>query len=203
MVRFLYLILAVISLGGCANTPMSIDLSQSEHLIQSKSKQGKAGVSSVVITNKAEKTKFVNTPLGSDSLFPFNTDVEIRQTVETDISRFFDLALDKNQKSSRSLAITINKADGYWVWGGASKIPIVGLFTIGSVTDFVVYLKVLFEIEEDGKVVSSYLIDDKYFIKGSAASEDVIKENYQRLIAEYRTKFFNELDSRFVARYFK
>jgi hypothetical protein len=203
MVRYLYLILAVISLSGCANTPMSVDLSQSEHLLQRKSKQDKASVSNVVITNKAEKTKLVNTPLGSDTLFPFNTDVETRQTVEADIRRFFDVTLDKNQKSSRSLAITINKVDGYWVWGGASKIPFVGLFTVGADTDFVVSLRVLFEIEEGGKVISSYLFDDKFVIQGSAATEDVIKENYQRLIAEYRNKFFSELDDRFVARYFK
>lgn len=202
MSRYLHLILAVF-LVGCANTPMSVDLSQSEHLLQSRSSQSKATVSNVSITNKAEKTKLVNTPLGSDTFFPFNTDIEIRKTVEADIRNFFDQALDKSQKTSRSLVVTIYKADGYWVWGGASKIPFVGLFTVNAETDYVVSLRVLFEIEEDEKVTSSYLVDDKFVIQGSAAAEDVIKENYQRLIAEYRKIFFNDLDNRFVARYFK
>jgi hypothetical protein len=202
MLRYKYLIFVMVLLGGCTNLPMKVDLSQSENLVASKTVHNSVTVSGVRVANKAEKTKLVNTPLGYDTLFPFNTEVEIRQTLETDVLHYFEQALTKSQSSSRSLEITIYKADGYWVWGGASKIPVIGLLAVGSTTDFVFSLKILFEIEDRGKVISSYLFEDKIVIQGSAANEDAIKETYQRLIFAYRAKLFSDLDARFVTRYF-
>ena len=122
--------------------------------------------------------------------------------MEEDLKRYFGqkIAIDKN--SNRSLTINILKADTYWVWTSAQKLPYIGIAFAAGGTDIGMNLKVLIELEENGKVVSNYLFDEKIVIKDDALTEEALKKSYARLIATYRQKFFREIEGTYLRRYF-
>lgn len=195
--------LIAIALSGCASAPpRAIDLSQSIYRVSTESVASRKAVSRIEIRNTADDGKLINTMLGSDTFSPIKPATTTKQTVESDLHSFFSLALRPDAASTRSLVITISKADSYWVWGGVAKVPFFGLLVVGADTEIGMNIKVLFEVEEGGKVISTYLFDEKISIQDQASTGDAIAVSYQRLIATYRKKFFDELDARFVSRYF-
>lgn len=199
MHKFLYIsILVVISLlTGCSQKALEIDVSESMYR---PTKISKIDINSLNITNKAEGGKFINTLLFSDTIIPIEPNAPTDELVENDIKTFFsNYQLTKDSK--KVLNVYITNADAYVVWGGAQKIPIVGLLFVAADTDYVMNLRVIFEIEENGKVLNSYQFNDKIKIRHSAAVENSIVEGYQLLIEAYRQKLFNELENRFVHRY--
>lgn len=195
--------LMAIALSGCASTPpRTIDLSQSTYRVSTERVALRKSISHIEIRNTADDGKLVNTMLGSDSFIPIKPATTTRQTVESDLHSFFSLALRPDAASTRSLTITISKADSYWVWGGVAKVPFFNFLVVGADTEVGMNIKVLLEVEEGGKVISTYLFDEKIFIQDQVSTGDAIALSYQRLIASYRKKLFDELDSRFVSRYF-
>ncbi|MCD8545168.1 MAG: hypothetical protein LRY52_10110 [Sulfurospirillum cavolei] len=62
-------------------------------------------------------------------------------------------------------------------------------------------IKVLFEVEEDGKVIKSYTFNDTIKIKNGNATQDDIMAGYKKLISHYREVFFNEIHNQFTKRY--
>ena len=88
------------------------------------------------------------------------------------------------------------------MWGGAAKLPFVGIARAAADYDIGMNLKVLMEIEDSGKVVSSYLFDEKILIRDKVTDQAAMAETYRNLVNAYRIKFFWELDRNFVNRYF-
>lgn len=200
-VLYLFVIISF-SLGGCANAPLNIDVSDSIYTGSNPVRSIVHSISSIVFVNKATDGKMVNTTLGSDSVFPIVPLVPTKATVEDDVRRYFDRHLVINSDSVRSIKVSILKADSYWVWSSAAKIPFVGILFVDADTDFGINLKVLIEIEQAGKVISSYLFDEKIVIQAKSTTEEKIKDSYKALISNYRETFFGHLDLNFINRYF-
>jgi hypothetical protein len=111
--------------------------------------------------------------------------------------------LDLSDTATKSLKIKIKKAYSYYVTGAGDTVPFVGLFTVHSNHPYNFHLDVLFEIEENGKVLKSYDFDEEIILKdGKTAYPSDIEEFYTRLIKFYRKEFFNHLDNEFIDRYF-
>ncbi len=199
--RFLFMVIASLLVCGCASAPPVIDLSESAFKVSSLRKSERKKIGSLKIINKANDGQLVNTMLGSDSFFPIKPATATKETVEQDLKRFFDDVINIDKTSEQSLTVTISKADAYWVLGGADKLPIIGLFTANSDREFGLNLRVLFEVEQKGKVTASYLFDEKITVQDKAATQEAITHSYQKLIAEYRKRFFGEIETRFVGRY--
>lgn len=195
-------ILSCLVLAGCAGTPLVVDVSDSIYRGATPTHSAAHRISAIAIINKADDGKMVNTTLGSDSVFPIKPETPTRVLVEQDIKRYLEEHLVADPSAKRSLFVTISKADAYWVWGSAAKLPFVGLALAGANTDIGMNLKVLIEIEDSGKVISSYQFDENIVIKDKATDQEAIAASYRKLIETYRMKFFGELDIRFINRYF-
>jgi hypothetical protein len=198
MIQATLIVLTAIILAGCSSAPLKVDLSSSEYQPEIVKKKD---IRELNIINKAAHGKLVNTMLGSDTHFPIQTAQPTKQTIANDIERYFEETTKKNHNSTNSVTVTVYKADAYWVWGGASKIPIFGLLAAGSETPYRMNLKILLEIEYNGMVEKSYLFDEVIEIQASAATEESIKTGYASLVAESRRALFSELDKRFINRY--
>ncbi|MBF0417383.1 MAG: hypothetical protein HQL86_03940 [Magnetococcales bacterium] len=198
LVGMMMLVVAV--LAGCA-TPIIADLSGSDYNLSRKINSN-IKLSKVNVRNLAPETKFSTTNPGSQTHFAIRTETQFRKTLEDDIKRYFDQAVQIDTLANKSLTITIKSADNYFVWEGNSQVPLIALLSVGSDVDYIISLKILFEIEENNKVVNSYYYDDIVTIKGKGAVNSDIKEAYQKLVAEYRAKFFSDIETMFLKRYF-
>lgn len=200
--RLLLAIATSLLVCGCASTPPVIDLSESVFKAGSINQSERKQIGTLRIINRADDGKVVNTILGSDSIFPIKPATTTKETVEQDLKRFFESVFSTDKTTAQDITVTISKADSYWVWGGGAKVPFFGLFMVNADTEFGINLRVLFEIEQKGKVTASYLFDEKITIQDKAATQEAIIQSYQKLIAEYRKRLFGELETRFVGRYF-
>lgn len=200
MIKILIIPLLFIGLFGCAAQPLKVDLSQTIYSApipnSTKPKLGK-----ITFINKANDGLLINTTLGSDSIFPINTEEPTKETIEADLKRYLQERTVSSRDAKKSLQVVIHKADAYWVWSSIAKIPIFGLALVDADTEFGLNLKVSFEVEEGEKVVSTYWFDDVITIQAKATTQEKMKESYEKLIEKYRNTLFNELDSQFVRRY--
>jgi hypothetical protein len=199
--RIFLVITMLLQFIGCATAPPVIDLSKSVFKAGLANQSERKQIGTLKIINKADDGKLVNTILESDTIFPIKPAVTTKETVEQDLKRFFEDTLIIDKTADQDITVTISKADSYWIWGGNAKIPFIGLALVNADYEFGVNLRVLFEIEKKGKVTASYLFDEKITIQDKAAAEEAIIRSYQRLIAEYRKRFFDELETRFLGRY--
>lgn len=190
-------LLIVIGFYGCANKSMNIDVSDSKYKIKEKLV---IDIKDLIIENKAQNGEMKNTMLGSDTTIPIVPKVPTKETVENDIKNYFQ-AMEKLQSSDKTLKITIKKADSYWTWSDVQKLPIFGLLAVGQNVTYGLNLKVLFEVEENGKVIKSYIFDDTIKVKNPNATKEDIIAGYKKLISKYREIFFNEIHNQFTKRY--
>ena len=197
-------IFSCLVLAGCAapRPPFIVDVSDSIYRGASPNRSLAHHISTLTIINKADDGTFVDTAFTSDSICPIKPQTRTRDTVEQDIKRYLEDQLLIDHSAKLALRVTIYKADSYFVITSARKTPFVGLATHSSDTDIGMNLKVLIEIEDSGKVVKSYLYDEKIVIYGKYADYDDIAASYRKLIDKYRKIFFGELDNQFINRYF-
>lgn len=200
MKKNLLLSLLFIGLSGCAAQPLKVDVSQTIYDARVPS-MAKPKVSEITLINKADDGEMVNTALGSDSVFPIKTEKATKETVEKDLRRYLHERTARSSEAKKSLRVVIHKADSYWVWSSAAKAPIFGLAFIGADTDFGLNLRISFEVEEGGKVISTYWFDDVITIQAKSTTQEAIKKSYKELVGEYRKTLFGDLDSEFVGRY--
>lgn len=158
-------------------------------------------INGIEIENKANDGELINTMLGSDTIFPIKPQITTKRTVEDDIKNYFTKNTIFNASSNKKLKITVKSANSYWTWSDIQKLPIFGLFAIGQDVTFGMNLKILFEIEENNKVVKSYIFDETIKIKNGNASEEDIIKGYQILIKKYREIFFTDINKNFTNRY--
>jgi hypothetical protein len=189
-----------IFLLGCSSQPLKIDIPATT-FSSSKLSSSKPKLQSIEIINKAKEGKLKNSPLGSDSIFPIKTSPTTQVIVENDIRNYFRINTEIGNKNNINLRVVIHKADSYWVWGGSSKIPIFGLLTVASNTEFGINLKLSFEVIVDGKVARTYWYDEVITIQAPATTEESLKSSFKHLIDEYRATLFSELHKEFIQRY--
>lgn len=179
-------------LAGCAGTPLVVDVSDSIYRGASPTHSPAHRISALVIVNNADDGKVINTSMTSDAgdSIPIKLQTPTRVTVEQDIKRYLEKHLLVDHSAKRSLRVTISKADSYWVLGSAEKAsPLLALTLAASDREIGMNLRVLFEIEDSGKVVSSYLYEDKIVIQDKATDEQAVSTSYRKLISAYREKF--------------
>jgi hypothetical protein len=68
--------------------------------------------------------------------------------------------------------------------------------------EYGVYLRVQFEVEQNNKVLRTYLYERVIKTTGKNATWADVEESYQKLIATYRQEFFQQLEHEFIERYF-
>jgi len=197
-----FVILVVVVMAGCARTPIQVDVSENVYRSVETSNSTDRQIAELIIVNKAGPGRKQNTALGSDSVFPIETAPATVVTVEEDVRRYFSEHFSIDPTAKQSVRVTISDADAYWVLTSVDKIPFVGLFTSWNDTEFGLNLRVLIEIEEGGKVVSSYLYDETTTTEDKATTKEAIRNSYQNLIGAYRVQFFGELSNDFINRYF-
>ncbi|MBP1680814.1 MAG: hypothetical protein H6Q35_1153 [Proteobacteria bacterium] len=197
-VKYLIVILFIaISFSGCAKKSINIDVSDSKYQVK---EQVKIDIKKINIENLSNNGEMKNTILGSDSIIPIVPETPTKKTVEDDIKDYF-LTMEMLKSSNRVLKIIVKEADSYWTFSDVQKIPIVGLFAVGEKVTYGLNLKILFEVEEDGKVIKSYTFNDTIKIKNGNATQDDIIAGYKKLISQYREVFFNEIHNQFTKRY--
>jgi hypothetical protein len=197
MKKYSFFILFIMLLfAGCTIKPMEVDLGTNHFNNQTPLN---INIKTISI-EKVEKEIKVDYSGYGDSKMPIPTKESTTSVVEKDINEYFSKLLF-NTSSNRTLNITIKEAVPYWIFSSAKKIPLVGVFAAGADTDYSLNLNILFEIEENGKVINSYSYNDVITIKNSASFEEDIKKGYQELIKKYRSVFFNELENKFIKRY--
>ncbi len=196
IVKYLVIVLFIISVSGCANKPINIDVSESKY----KSKeQVKVDIKNINIVNVSNNGEMKNTMLGSDTIIPIIPEVSTNETVENDIKDYFH-TMKMHELSNKVLNIVVKKADSYWTWSDVQKIPIFGLLAVGQKVTYGLNLNVLFELEEDGKVIKSYTFNETIEIKNENATQDDIIAGYKKLISKYREVFFKEIHNQFTKR---
>ncbi len=119
--------------------------------------------------------------------------------VSDDISAFFS----RSGESQYGLKVQIHHAQPYRTVTGLQRIPVLSLFApAGKTTEYGVYMRILFEVLRDGKVIKTYTYYDtiKTVTQNDAGND--LEKAYKKLVAAYRQEFFQQLDREFVAKYF-
>lgn len=181
-------------LAGCATVRPVMDVSESIYRGTPPTRSSSHKVLRIDVTNKAGDGE-IDIKIFGNKVLPFRPATSTKETVEQDIRRYLEEHVQYDKESKKSLHITIYKADSFFV----NEYSIIPGKVFFADSDCGVNIKVRFEIEEGGKVLSSYLYDDKITAKCALSSGDIAM--YQKLISEYRTKFFGELDKEFMDRY--
>lgn len=118
--------------------------------------------------------------------------------ISTDITAYFP----RSEESQYRLNVWIHHAEPYRTLTTLQRIPGLRRLTPGTPTEYGVYLQILFEIEQNGKVVHTY---DYYNTIRTMVPDDTgseIDKGYEKLVATYRQEFFQQLDRDFIARHF-
>lgn len=125
-------------------------------------------------------------------------DIPFSKIVSKDIDAFFH----KAPNSEYSLTVQIQTAEPYQTYPGLQRIPLLGVFAFAVDVEYGVYLRILFEVEQNNKVLRTYTYDNVIKTIGKNTTVTDIEEGYQKLIAAYRQEFFQQLDREFIERYF-
>jgi hypothetical protein len=190
-----HLVLLALCLTGCA--PLQVDLSGSEYQPTSNVSTAPRRVASITIINRAADAELQN-HLFSKSLIPIKTAVSPQSTVESDIKLLLAQTLRVGDGTDKSVLVTIRKVDAFWTLGVADRIPIVGLATVASDTEFVMHVVLSLEIRNNGAIVATYPVDHEVKIIGKATTRTVIANSYQRLIAKYRQVVLGDIQHNFI-----
>lgn len=76
--------------------------------------------------------------------------------------------------------------------------PWVGMLATLVPIEIELIVKVLLELERDGTVLNTFLIDERTTINRSITSPDAYHEAYQSLVADYRRKVLPRIESEFL-----
>lgn len=184
-----------LALAGCAPALKRVDLSESNYQSRLFQQRSSNTVQQFTVINKAKPGEFERDGASnfSESRIPIQAEEEAKVVVERDLQEYFKASLSESERSSRKVFATIYRADAYQAskLNGTAFIPIVGAFT-GSDQKIGLNLKVLVEVEDQGKVVKEFTFDQR--IEKKMQGLESIEDHYKRLVAQYREQLFSELD---------
>ncbi|QWC88278.1 hypothetical protein [Cupriavidus metallidurans] len=160
----------------------------------------KSAVSSVEVRNDAPPPVPAENTTFSASYMPIRSNTA--ETVAADLKSYFARATTAGSPDAQRVIARIEVSDAYWVATAAAKVPIVGIFALGGDREFFMNVRVSFEVEERGKVLRTFTVNERFSIPdGKADTQEDIARSYQRLVAQYRERFFANLDRAFTTRY--
>lgn len=193
--NYLFLIFTL-SLAACAS-PLVVDTSES---VIKPAGTYRSTVSSYEIVNGSPAMQR-EIALFGDSYVPLVLAKPTSETVEEDLRRLFDATISRAPTSEYSFRVLIKRAHSHWTWSTAQKLPFVGLALVSAPVDYTLDLAILFEVEQNGRVLRTFPYERKVVIQNSAAVESSQIEGYQRLIAEYRATALREIERELIGRY--
>jgi hypothetical protein len=194
----LYCLVILFSLLSACAAPSAIDISQSAYLVRTSVEQGaKPSVASVEVQNDAPPPVPATNPAFSSSFVPVGANLS--DTVASDLNAYFAGSTTHVAGNPQKVVIRIEKAEAYSEEPVSAKLPFVGLFTLGANREFFMNLRVAFEVEENGKVVKTLTVNERFSIPDGKGTD--VNTSYQRLIEQYRERFFAKLDKDFLTRY--
>lgn len=127
------------------------------------------------------------------------------EIVEADLLRYFAARVQTNPDLLTKLVVRIEQAEIFRTTPVLNTVPILGLFVgtaKGFAAPFSFKLRVVFEIEEAGRVVRSHdfehTVETENLPAGTAKS---IKQSLGIVIQKYRDEVFPMLDAQVVGRY--
>ena len=127
--------------------------------------------------------------------------IKPKDTVESDLHEFFDSHISQDANAKRGIRVILNKVNAYWINPVAASVPFVNFLTLGMDHEHFMDVKVTVEIEENGKVLSTYIFEDTVTVKAPVNTDEAKFSAYKLLISTYRKKMFNSLENDFIARY--
>jgi hypothetical protein len=200
MTRLIAIFCVLLSVVGCANTVQQpVDLTNTQYI----SNKEPLFIKKIVIENKVQDKKN-DVKFFDDSLIRINYLPKPKDVVEQDLKNLFEQRSIKNNNKGRDVVVTIEDASAYWVYGTANKIPLINILAVASDQNYVFKVQILFEVEEAGKVISSYRIDEtvKISVAGAGLTVEAEKLAYASLIKTYRNQVLKKIDDNFMSRYF-
>lgn len=201
--RLCILILFGLASASCSNLPKKIDTTDSRYKIKSVRDENLSVVSSITIKNEAVDGKYQISGLLGEQRFPCIYDPAPKELVETDFRDFFNSAIRLEPSSSRRLVVTIRDVKCYGVLSALKGAPFLGiaLAITSPENPLVMEINALLEVEENGSVIKSFILDRKTTIVAKTAFEKDIDAAYKILIKTYRNEVYSELEKSFVERY--
>jgi len=194
MKRTALILCLLLFVSGCANRNIPIpDFAQGAG--------SKVALKSISINDRSSDPSFDSKrklPFFGDLQAPIKQDTPFSKIVSNDINAYFH----KSQNSVHGISVQIQIAEPYWTFTAEQRIPVLGLFAMGMDIEYGVYLRIQFEVEQNNKVLRTYLYDRVIKTTGKNATGKDVEEGYQKLITAYRKEFFQQLDREFVERYF-
>jgi hypothetical protein len=189
--KWIIAMLSVI-LTGCASHNISIP----DMTIRSA---GNVKIKAISIVDRTSGESRLKISWGwEDQQFPLKQNTPFVIIAGDDLSAFFA----KSNTSEYSLNVIIQTAEPYWTLTVPQRIPVIGWFASGMDVEYGVYLRLQIEVEQNNKVVRTYLYDQVIKTMGKNGTGKDVEESYQKLITVYRQEFFSQLESEFVSRYF-
>lgn len=155
-------------------------------------------IKSIIVIDNMISDSNLKTSFFGDIQDPIITDPSFFQVIKKDLTSFFNKSLG----SEFNIVAHIQRADPYLTRTVEQRIPIIGLFLLNEEVEYGLYLRIHFEIEQNGKVIKTYLYDNLIKTMAENASPSDVKKGYLKLVSTYRQEFFKQLDSEFLARYF-
>ena len=186
----MFITLLVIALTGCANRNINVpDLTLRS--------AGNVKIKTVsVVDRTGEESKLRS--FWWDQQLPLDQNPPFAKIVGDDISTFFA----RSDASEYCLTVQIQTAEPYWTLTSLQRVPVIGWFASGMDVEYGLYLRLLIEVEQNGKVMRTYSYDRVIKTMGKNTTCKEKEAGYQNLITAYRQEFFSQLESEFVSRYF-
>ena len=179
-------------LTGCANLNVNIP----DMTLRSA---GNVKIKAISVVDRTGEESTLKPIWGwGDQQYPLKRNTPFAKIVGDDISAYFA----KSASSDYSLKVQIQTAEPYWTLTSLQRVPVIGWFASQMDVEYGLYLRLLIEVEQNDKVMRTYLYDQVIKTVGKNATCKEMEEGYQNLITVYRQEFFNQLESEFVSRYF-
>jgi hypothetical protein len=164
-------------------------------------KKGSPVFGEVQILNETSDRR-IRMYLADNVQVPIEKPAAAGETVKEDLERYFRGRVTVDPAVSRRLIVTILKAEAYWVLPLAEKV-VIDIFDLQDRSpeekEFVLELKVLFEVRDSGRIEKSYLFERKISLAdGRTEFPGQIRESYQRLAERYRKIFFETIEQEFM-----
>lgn len=191
----------VLALAACATPTPPVIVPQLTSSVSDDRNVNSTLLSKVDIRLVAAETKYFVDGAFGDTYLPVGLLPKASEVVAQDLRAFFAKNLGDARSASKSLTITIEKADCFFVMTVADKVPLLGLALFGRERKFQMNLRLTIEVEVAGKVISTYSINESISSLGSARDSEALSSAYLKLIAAYREKVFEDLRTKFAPRY--
>lgn len=187
--------------AGCAGAPPVVDLSDTIYQSNTVAKTANSKIAELSIKNTAGIGK-IPPPGFGDAHMLITRQPFLSATVESDIRRYLEDRFPYDTNSAHSIEVEIEKADAYWNWPFAERLPFIGLAMANRDRDIAMNLKLSISFQENGKEFASYVHDAPIIIQGKATTQKKITVSYKTLVEAYRAKIFGELDKQIIEKYF-